>query len=326
MKWNKLAALCAAVWLSACATEWQKGHAEDGRDVMRLQTVRNSTLPESGMIKISEQDLQAGDILFSSEASVQSLGIRLFSNAAVSHVFLYLGDGEIAEAVGAGVRIRRLDEALKESNLTAAFRLFSNAAVSHVFLYLGDGEIAEAVGAGVRIRRLDEALKESNLTAAFRRPDLTEENIAALRDFARQQNGRRYNFLGIVKQVPYSLARNACELPVTPRRIRRFCLNTMAAVMIPSFGNRRFFCSQFVIEAFNRAGKPLTSKLPEWLDPADILHMREGDVATFTPKARLNYVGHLQCSTSIWNADCHENTALPLSAQQAKRYSGLKSQ
>ena len=280
MKWNKLAALCAAVWLSACATEWQKGHAEDGRDVMRLQTVRNSTLPESGMIKIGEQDLQAGDILFSSEPSVQSLGIRLFSNAAVSHVFLYLGDGEIAEAVGAGVRIRRLDE----------------------------------------------ALKESNLTAAFRRPDLTEENIAALRDFARQQNGRRYNFLGIVKQVPYSLARNACELPVIPRRIRRFCLNTMAAVMIPSFGNRRFFCSQFVIEAFNRAGKPLTSKSPEWLDPADILHMREGDVATFTPKARLNYVGHLQCSTSIWNADCHENTALPLSAQQAKRYSGLKSQ
>lgn len=280
MKWNKLAVLCAAVWLSACATEWQKGHAEDGRDVMRLQTVRNSTLPESGMIKIGEQDLQAGDILFSSEPSVQSLGIRLFSNAAVSHVFLYLGDGEIAEAVGAGVRIRRLDE----------------------------------------------ALKESNLTAAFRRPDLTEENIAALRDFARQQNGRRYNFLGIVKQVPYSLARNACELPVIPRRIRRFCLNTMAAVMIPSFGNRRFFCSQFVIEAFNRAGKPLTSKSPEWLDPADILHMREGDVATFTPKARLNYVGHLQCSTSIWNADCHENTALPLSAQQAKRYSGLKSQ
>ena len=280
MKWNKLAVLCAAVWLSACATEWQKGHAEDGRDVMRLQTVRNSTLPESGMIKIGEQDLQAGDILFSSEASVQSLGIRLFSNAAVSHVFLYLGDGEIAEAVGAGVRIRRLDE----------------------------------------------ALKESNLTAAFRHPDLTEENIAALRDFARQQNGRRYNFLGIVKQVPYSLARNACELPVIPRRIRRFCLNTMAAVMIPSFGNRRFFCSQFVIEAFNRAGKPLTSKSPEWLDPADILHMREGDVATFTPKARLNYVGHLQCSTSIWNADCHENTALPLSAQQAKRYSGLKSQ
>ena len=280
MKWNNFAALCAAVWLSACATEWQKGHAEDGRDVMRLQTVRNSTLPESGMIKIGEQDLQAGDILFSSEASVQSLGIRLFSNAAVSHVFLYLGDGEIAEAVGAGVRIRRLDE----------------------------------------------ALKESNLTAAFRRPDLTEENIAALRDFARQQNGRRYNFLGIVKQVPYSLARNACELPVIPRRIRRFCLNTMAAVMIPSFGNRRFFCSQFVMEAFNRAGKPLTSKSPEWLDPADILHMREGDVATFTPKARLNYVGHLQCSTSIWNADCHENTALPLSAQQAKRYSGLKSQ
>lgn len=280
MKWNNFAALCAAVWLSACATEWQKGHAEDGRDVMRLHTVRNSTLPESGMIKIGEQDLQAGDILFSSEASVQSLGIRLFSNAAVSHVFLYLGDGEIAEAVGAGVRIRRLDE----------------------------------------------ALKESNLTAAFRRPDLTEENIAALRDFARQQNGRRYNFLGIVKQVPYSLARNACELPVIPRRIRRFCLNTMAAVMIPSFGNRRFFCSQFVIEAFNRAGKPLTSKSPEWLDPADILHMREGDVATFTPKARLNYVGHLQCSTSIWNADCHENTALPLSAQQAKRYSGLKSQ
>ena len=114
--------LLTAFLLSACATEWRIRHNANGKTALRLQSVRNSTLPENGLIPIQAQDLQAGDILFSAEGSVQSLGIRLFSNAAVSHSFLYLGDGKIAEAVGSGTRIRPLDDALKESNLTVAFR------------------------------------------------------------------------------------------------------------------------------------------------------------------------------------------------------------
>ncbi|UOO85744.1 YiiX/YebB-like N1pC/P60 family cysteine hydrolase [Neisseria arctica] len=103
--------------LSACATQWQKN--EHG---LQLKHARSSTLPKAEARPIQSQDLQAGDILFSANRSVVSLGVRLFNNAAVSHAFIYLGDGQIAEAVGSGVRIRPLKEALQESNLMAAFR------------------------------------------------------------------------------------------------------------------------------------------------------------------------------------------------------------
>lgn len=74
---------------------------------------------------------------------------------------------------------------------------------------------------------------------------------------------------------------------------------------MPALGNKRLFCSQFVIEAFNRAGKPLTTAKPQWVDPSDILHMREDDIATISPVAKLHYIGHLQCTPSLWNTRCH---------------------
>ena len=114
--------LITALLLCACATEWHIRRSDNGKTALRLQSVRNSTLPENGLVFIQPSDLRAGDILFSAEGSIRSLGIRVFSNAAVSHSFLYLGDGKIAEAVGSGTRIRPLDDALKESNLTVAFR------------------------------------------------------------------------------------------------------------------------------------------------------------------------------------------------------------
>lgn len=114
--------LITALLLCSCATEWHVRRSENGKTVLRLQSVRNSTLPEHGLTFIQPSDLRAGDILFSSEGSIRSLGIRVFSNAAVSHSFIYLGDGKIAEAVGSGTRIRALSEALQETNLTVTFR------------------------------------------------------------------------------------------------------------------------------------------------------------------------------------------------------------
>ena len=220
--------------------------------------MRNSTLPENGLVFIQPSDLRAGDILFSAEGSIRSLGIRVFSNAAVSHSFIYLGDGNIAEAVGSGTRIRPLAD----------------------------------------------ALQETNLTVAFRRPDLTDNNIQTIIAFAEEKNGSGYNHLGIALQAPFSIARNACELPVIPRAVRHLCLNALATITVPSLGNKRLFCSQFVIEAFNRAGKPLTTARPQWVDPSDILHLREDDIATIAPVAKLHYIGHLQCTPSLWNASC----------------------
>jgi hypothetical protein len=56
----------------------------------------------------------------------------------------------------------------------------------------------------------------------------------------------------------------------------------------------RFFCSQFVLEAYNRAGLPLTTADPRLLTPADLLHMREGDVPSVRSHQALVYVGHLK--------------------------------
>lgn len=250
--------LMTALLLSACATEWHVRQRENGKAALRLQSVRNSTLPENGLVFIQPSDLRAGDILFSAEGSIRSLGIRVFSNAAVSHSFIYLGNGNIAEAVGSGTRIRPLAD----------------------------------------------ALKETNLTVAFRRPDLTDNDIQAIIAFAEEKNGSGYNHLGIALQAPFSIARNACELPVIPRAVRHLCLNALATITVPSLGNKRLFCSQFVIEAFNRAGKPLTTARPQWVDPSDILHLREDDIATIAPVAKLHYIGHLQCTPSLWNASC----------------------
>ena len=250
--------LITALLLCSCATEWRVRRSENGKPALRLQSVRNSTLPENGLVFIQPSDLRAGDILFSSEGSIRSLGIRVFSNAAVSHSFIYLGEGKIAEAVGSGTRIRPLAD----------------------------------------------ALKETNLTVAFRRPDLTAADIQAIIAFAEEKNGSGYNHFGIALQAPFSLARNACELPVIPRAIRHLCLNALATITVPALGNKRLFCSQFVIEAFNRAGKPLTTAKPQWVDPSDILHLREDDIATIAPVAKLHYIGHLQCTPSLWNTSC----------------------
>ena len=63
----------------------------------RQSSVANTTLAE-----INAQDLLPGDLLFSSSIGVTSLGIRAFSTSSVSHVAIYIGDNQVAEATGAG--------------------------------------------------------------------------------------------------------------------------------------------------------------------------------------------------------------------------------
>lgn len=263
--------LCALtlLWgLSGCATEWrhhaaaadaaQPSTSAQHPPALRLRRVQGSTQPSEGFTPITEADLQPGDILFSAEKTLLSAGIRLVNHAPVSHAFLYLGDGQIAEAVGAGVQIRPLAQ----------------------------------------------ALAQTNLAVAFRRPGLVAADQEKIRAFALRLQGSPYNRLGVARQAPYSLTRHVCELPVTPRAMRHLCLNALAAVQITPFASQRYFCSQFVIEAFNQAGKPLTRTPPEWLNPNDILRLREGDVPAATPIARLHYIGHLQCADSFWNGTC----------------------
>ena len=56
----------------------------------------------------------------------------------------------------------------------------------------------------------------------------------------------------------------------------------------------QFFCSQFVLEAYRQAGLPITAADPRWVSPADLLHMREGDVPSIAATQPLRYIGHLK--------------------------------
>lgn len=177
---------------------------------------------------------------------------------------------------------------------SVGIRLLTLAPVSHASLYMGDQKIVEAVGQGVRLRTLDEVVDEEAVVAVFRHPKLQPEHGDAIQRFALQHLGKPYDHLGIVLQAPFSLQRRLCELPLIPEVVRNACLQGIATIQLGTANNDRFFCSQLVLESYRQAGLPLTQADPRWISPADIMHMREGDVPAMRTHQSLAYVGHLK--------------------------------
>lgn len=212
---------------------------------------RMSSAPRQSVKDIQEADLKPGDLLLSSTIGLTSVGIRLFSTSAVSHVAIYIGEGEVAEAVGSGVQIVTLQEAMDHSN-----KLF-----------------------------------------ALRMPTLTEEQAKTIRAFSQQKIGSRYNYRGIIEMAPFMVTKQLCSLNPFSKEFRRQCVQGMAAAQLSTPTGEEassYFCSQFVIAAFEHAGNPLTVASAGWVSPSDLLHMREGDIATLAPNTELDYVGHIK--------------------------------
>jgi len=235
------------VALMGCASRFDSGALAQGQSPVQLQN-RLLLTPANGGQHIAPTDLQVGDMVLSNTAGLVSAGIRLLTLAPVSHAALYLGEGQIAEAVGSGVRIRPID----------AF------------------------------------MADESIIVAFRHPGLRPEHAQTMRGFAQAQEGKKYNTLGIVLQAPFTLQRQYCELPILPGLVRDFCLRGLAAVQLGAARNDRFFCSQFVLAAYQQAQLPLTTVDPLLVNPADLLHMREGDVPSVRTQQALQYVGHLK--------------------------------
>jgi hypothetical protein len=173
-------------------------------------------------------------------------------------------------------------------------RIVTFAPVSHASLYVGGNEIAEAVGEGIRRRGVDRLLVEESTVVAFRHPAVREHHVERMQAFVRETVGQQYNLTGIILQAPFAIDRKLCELPLTPSLLRDFCVQGLGSVHLGLGRSDRFFCSQFVLEAYNRAGLPLTTADPRLLTPADLLHMREGDVPSVRSHQALVYVGHLK--------------------------------
>ncbi len=247
MRLLRAAGLCAAVGLlAACAT----GMGTDPTTGAQAFQVQNRLLltPANGGRHISSTELQPGDIILSSTDGVTSMGIRLLTLSPVSHAALYLGNDDIAEAVGSGIRTRKMGE------------------------FIAD---------------------ESTIVA-FRHPGVRAEHAETMRNFAQAQSGKKYNVMGVVIQAPFTLQRQYCELPLVPSLVRDACIRGLAAIQLGVARNDRFFCSQFVLAAYQEAKLPLTTADPLLVSPADLLHMREGDVPSVRIEQTLHYVGHLK--------------------------------
>jgi uncharacterized protein YycO len=74
------------------------------------------------MGSISESSLQKADIIVSTTSATVSKVIKGATLSNVSHARLYVGNGEVIEAVGEGVRRAKLSVAMNEDTLTVAYR------------------------------------------------------------------------------------------------------------------------------------------------------------------------------------------------------------
>jgi cell wall-associated NlpC family hydrolase len=88
-------------------------------------------IPDAGGICIGESALQPADIIVSAGYGAVSQVIRTATRSTVSHAALYVGRGEVIEAIGEGVTRQNLYHSLEEHYLAVAYRvrtLTANAA------------------------------------------------------------------------------------------------------------------------------------------------------------------------------------------------------
>ena len=109
-------------WLaSAAAPPASTPPTHSDQPVLQVQQ-RGQLTPLGDGIAAHADDWRTGDILLSSTRSLVSLGIRAFTWSPVSHAALSVGDGQVVEAVGAGVQQRPLADYLAGESTVAAFR------------------------------------------------------------------------------------------------------------------------------------------------------------------------------------------------------------
>ncbi|MFN9478029.1 MAG: hypothetical protein ACK6C0_00840 [Betaproteobacteria bacterium] len=119
-----VAALLALALLGGCATQIGPAPANaDGLGGGKALLIQNKSLTpvEGGRVALAA-DLLPGDILLSASAGLVSVGIRALTVSPVSHAALYVGNGEVAEAVRSGVQLRRIEVVLAEESVVVALR------------------------------------------------------------------------------------------------------------------------------------------------------------------------------------------------------------
>jgi cell wall-associated NlpC family hydrolase len=114
--------LCApllALLLGACATGMT---TSDTRPAPGLAFQNMALNPANGGQLVQAGALQVGDIILTADNGLTSSGIRLITLSPVSHAAVYMGDLQVAEAVGDGIRRRAVADLLDDEATVVAFR------------------------------------------------------------------------------------------------------------------------------------------------------------------------------------------------------------
>ncbi len=165
-------------------------------------------------------------------------------------------------------------------------RFGTSGVVSHTMLYVGQGgQVIEAVEQGVVMRPLAEALRGTTVAVAFRVRNLSPTDRQRVADEAARMLDLPYNHWGVVREGAFQIARHVCDL--LPPDQREQCPSFRGPIDFGAGNNQSFFCSELVLEAFARAGHPLTSAPPRWASPQNLADLR-------FDHSRIEYVGHLR--------------------------------
>ncbi len=78
--------------------------------------------PAVGGVSVAQDSLLPADIIVSTTAARVSGAIRKITGSVVSHASVYIGNGELIEAIGEGVIRRTLDIAIAQATLAVALR------------------------------------------------------------------------------------------------------------------------------------------------------------------------------------------------------------
>jgi uncharacterized protein YycO len=164
-------------------------------------------------------------------------------------------------------------------------RIATGGSVSHAMLYAGQNTVIEAVETGgVKVSSLDNALKHATLAIALRYPGLSQEKRRQIIANARSFEGRGYDFVGAGGSLKGRRGNliyiGACVIAgALP------CIGGRKAIKenaTPEHADEKFFCSELVARAFEKAEAPIVDSSPSYANPRMVRYSE-----------KLQYVGHL---------------------------------
>jgi V8-like Glu-specific endopeptidase/cell wall-associated NlpC family hydrolase len=159
--------------------------------------------------------------------------------------------------------------------VSRAIRLGTLSVVSHTMLYAGDGKVIESIGSGVREVTLAAAIDDAILAVAYRHPSVDAAKAAQIVAYARTRIGNPYNYAGVAYQGYRIL--NPLPAAVIDAISRRLHVEVGQAGAV--------YCSELVLESYERAGVPLTSTRPGQSTPSQVVNIA---------RSNMSYVGHLK--------------------------------